>query len=273
MEIDKTSIIPLYFQLADVLREKVTTKVLKPGDILPSESELIDKFGISRGTVRQAMQILTQEGLIERYPGKGSFVSHPKIEHDAGKVLGFFSQITREVGKRPSAKILEIKQSHPSKFVRSKLHLNEGEPIVLVKRLRFVDDEPWAIETAHFRNDIGGKLLNEDLSGSIYKLIQEKYGYIFYRSQNSIEASIACEVTANLLSIEVGRPVLYIKRLVFLSDDSPFEYSEDIYRADRIRFIVEDKYQEEDAKVKIGFNSTKNRNASGLMRPIPHIEA
>ena len=95
MGIDKQSAMPLYYQLTEILKEKIQQGKIKIGHPLPSETELIEKYQVSRGTVRQALQLLTQEKLIERFPGKGSFVAEPKLEHDVSKAIGFFSQITK----------------------------------------------------------------------------------------------------------------------------------------------------------------------------------
>ena len=99
MQINKKSIIPLYYQLADYLRLQISKKIIKPGDPLPSESDLIKELKLSRGTIRQAFQILTQEGLIERKPGRGSFVSQPKIEHIDGIEIGSFTQAIKKAGE------------------------------------------------------------------------------------------------------------------------------------------------------------------------------
>jgi len=251
MDLDKNSVIPLYYQLANYLRNLIKNNLLKPGETLPSESELITKFSISRGTVRQALQMLATEGLIERYPGKGSFVSYPKIKQDAVRQMGFFTQALLDVGKKPSAKVL-LKEERPANdLILSKLKLSSPSSVVLIKRIRFVDEEPWAIETAFFREDVGRKLLEEDLSHSIYKLLQEKYKYIICSSKNTIEAAKANVETAHLLNIKPGDSILIIRRLMFLVGNEPFEYAIDIYRGDRIAFSVEDQYQQEEPRFKI----------------------
>jgi len=260
MEINKSSVVPLYYQLADVLRKKITNKSIKPGETLPSESSLIREYEISRGTVRQAFQVLTQEGLIERHPGRGSFVCPAKINHDATKQMGFYSQAMEGAGKVPSAKVLDLKEIPVPKFIQEKLGLGENETVVFLKRLRFADDEPVAVENEYFKKEIGRQLFDEDLNGSIYKILQEKYKYVIYRSQNTIEASLADSETANLIGVVKNSPILVVRRLVFSSDGKPYEYSKDIFRADKIRFSVDDYYQGEapNFNVKTGININSN---------------
>jgi GntR family transcriptional regulator len=251
MTIDKKSIIPMYFQLADFLREKIHTSQYSPGDLLPSEFELMTQFEISRGTVRQAIQQLELEGLLERFKGKGTFVSVPKIEQDASKQMGFFTKSMQEVGITPTAKVLSIKETAAPKIVQKMFGLTSGENIIVVKRLRLVNDEPWAIELEYFRHDVGNKLMAEDLTGSIYEILQEKYSYIIYHSKNTIEAIIADEDQANLLNVRPGSPLFEVKRLVYIKDGPPFEYAIDLLRGDRIKFSIDDYYQEEKAQFKI----------------------
>jgi len=238
MSLDKSSFVPLYYQLADILRDKILNGEIRSGEIFPSENDLIREYGISRGTVREALRILGHEGLIERRKGIGTFVSAPKIEHETGDVIGF-SRVMQMTGKTPSAKLLEIREFKAPYFVRKRLELEDGESVVFVKRLRFGDNEALLLEHSYFRRDIGRKLLEEDLSKSIYALLQEKFHYRLYRSENTIEAQLAEEDDADILGIEPGNPVLVLKRLVFLEDDTPFEYAEDIYRADRTKFKIQ----------------------------------
>lgn len=251
MTVDKKSIIPIYYQLADYVRDKITSAEFSQGDLLPSEFDLMNQFEISRGTVRQAIQQLELEGLVERFKGKGTFVSVPKIEQDASKHMGFFTKSMQEAGKVPAAKILDVKKIAAPKNVQKMLGLNPGEVIIVVKRLRMVNKEPWAIEIEYFRHDVGKNLIGHDLTGSIYDILQEKYSYIIYHSKNTIEAILADKDQAGLLGIRPGSPLLEVKRIVYLKEGAPFEYAIDLLRADRIKFSIVDYYQEEKAQFRI----------------------
>jgi len=238
MSLDKTSFVPLYYQLADHLRDKMINNTLRIGEPIPSENELIRQYGISRGTVREALRILSREGLIERQKGVGTFVTSQKIEHDTGNVMSF-SRIMLLTGRTPSAKVLEAREFSAPGFVCSKLRLSGDDRIVFIKRLRYGDEEALLIEHSYFRLDVGHKLMNEDLHRSLYRTLQEKYGYELSKSEHTIEASTAEEEDAELLGIEVGRPVLILSRLVFLADNTPVEYAMDVYRADRTKFKIQ----------------------------------
>ncbi len=237
MELDKKSFIPLYYQLADLLRERIADVRLTPGMAIPSEFDLIQEHGISRGTVREALRQLEQEGLIERRKGVGTFVSAPKIEHETDRVMGF-SRVMQMTGKTASARLIEMRKYPAPLSISEKMGLPEGENIYLVKRLRFADDEPLLLEHSYFRQEVGEKLLDEDLTRSIYSLLEGKYHYKLYRSENTLEAQSAKKEEADLLCIEAGNPVLVLRRLVYFDDGTPFEYAKDIYRADRTKFKI-----------------------------------
>ncbi len=233
--LDKKSYIPLYHQLADELRKKMTGQRYKAGRALPSESTLCTRYGISRGTVREALRVLLREGLIERQRGLGTFVASTKIVHEAGTVMSF-SRVMDASGKKPSAHVLEFRCYPAPDYIRSKLQLRPGAEIVYMQRLRFGDNEPILLEHSYFRLEIGEKLQDLDLNGPIYNMLEEKYHYVFLRTEYAIEAALAGKNEGRLLTIGAGQPVLIMNRLVYLKDGMPVEYAEDVYRADRTRF-------------------------------------
>jgi len=253
--IDKKSIVPLYFQLAGMLKEQILNGEIARGVPLPSENALMELYGLSRGTVRQALQMLTQEKLIERFPGRGSFIAEARLEHDANRAIGFFSQLAREAGRRPSARIVIKEMFTSSAQIAGQLQIQPGEPVLYLQRIRFVDDEPWAIESTYYANPVAGQLREEDLSNSLYALIQEKYNHRISHSVNTISAALADEIINEYLGIAIGDPVLDVTRLVYLDNGQPFEYSEDIYRADRISLKMSNSYIAENNGLNLRINT------------------
>ena len=251
MNIDKKSIIPLYYQLADYLRDKITSRAILPGDLVPSEFELMNQFDISRGTVRQAIQQLELEGLVERFPGRGTFVPTPKIEQNASKQMGFFTSSMRKAGKIPTAHVLETGEITAPRDVTDKLNLQNEDKVIAIRRLLCADGQPLTIEKSYFRHDVGSKLLNEDLTGSIYALIQEKFNYTIYKSKNSIEATLSDKESSELLEVPQGFALFKVKRFMFFSENEPIEYTIDLMRGDRFQFAVTDYYQDEKAEFRI----------------------
>lgn len=235
MNLDKNSVIPLYYQLADYLREQIRNGHLRPGQGIPSENELLRDFGISRGTIREAMRILIREGMIKRVRGVGTFVATPKIEHETGGITSF-TRVMLESGIRPSAEVLNLEYRNASFAVSNALKLPVNSRIVFVKRLRFANAERLMIERSYYRPEIGEKLFNEDLTQSIYTMWQEKYHYNLARSDKTLEVDTVSKEDARLLEIPRGSPVVVLKRLVYFDQDFPVEYAVDTYRADRTVF-------------------------------------
>jgi len=254
MTIDKKSVVPLYYQLAELLRQRISSGQIQKDIPLPSENALMEEYNLSRGTVRQAMQLLTMEKLIERFPGRGSYIKHQKLEHDANRAIGFFSQIAKEAGRRPAAKVIVKELSAAPLTVAQKLQIPEGEPVLFLQRIRFVDEEPWAIESTYFRDPVAELLIKEDLSNSLYTLIQDSYGHRISHSKNTISSALTDELMADYLNIRVGEPVLHVMRQVFLENNQPFEYSEDIYRNDRICFKIDTSYIRDNSDFNLQIN-------------------
>jgi len=246
MILDKTSFVPLYHQLADILRQQISNSTLQRGEPIPSENELMKQYRISRGTVREGIRLLCREGLLETKRGVGTFVGSPKIEHDTGEVMGFSSALI-SAGKKPNTQVLKAVNLKPTAYVRNKLLLAAEDEVTLIKRLRFGDGEALLIEYSYYRPEIGKKLLDEDLTSSVYQILRQKYNVNLYRSENSIEVAAADDSEAELLGIPIGSPLMLFKRLVFSDQDLPIEYAEDVYRGDRITFKIHARLQGDDS--------------------------
>ncbi len=237
MKLDKESVIPLYYQLADFLREDIRNSVLKSGDIVPSENELIKLHNISRGTVREAMRLLLREGIIKRHRGIGTFVTPSKVEHETSEVTSF-SRVMLMSGKRPSARVLLTEIIPAPGYIAQALQLENDKRVVLIKRLRYGDSEPFLIEHSYYRHDVGKLLLNEKLEESLYKILQDKYNFQLVRSEKVLEVTSADREDADMLQIKMGSPIIILKRKVFDHFNKPIEYAEDIYRSDRTKFKI-----------------------------------
>ena len=237
MELDKKSFIPLYHQLADVLREKIESGEWVAGEAIPSEASLMEAYGISRGTVREAIKLLVWEGLLVTLKGKGTYVATPKIAQDTRRVIGF-TKLMIELGHVPTAKVLNFEHLPAPKIIAEKLRIPPESPVTLVQRLRMGDGEPLVLEHSYYRYDVGKHLSEEDLRGSIYDVAEMRFGVRVVYAEQEIEATIAAEEEASLLGVEVGAPLLLLRRVAYSQGNRPLEYAEDLYRADRTRFHV-----------------------------------
>ncbi len=229
-------LIPKYYQIFENIYKEINDGQYQEGDKMLSENALCTKYNVSRGTIREAINMLIQQGLLVREQGKGTFVTFKKIEQDAQQLMGF-SELMEKHNIVATAKILEITSKFPSKRIQNLLKLDDGEKITKIQRLRFGNNEPLIIERSYFVFRIFQFLLDYDLeSESIFNLLHRKTYYRLGNAQQSIEAVIAAPAESELLKVEPGSPLLLMKRLIALKDDSLFQYSEDMYRSDRLQF-------------------------------------
>lgn len=224
---------PKYRQLRNALADLI--RELPAGSGMPTERELCQRFGVSRGTVRQALDRLEAEQLIYRYQGKGTFVANPKI--DQVLELSSHTATIRARGMEPSSTLVGMARRPADAGVAEMIGVSEGDQVLQVERIRLANGEPLALEllcldTRRF-GDIDAVL---GASGSLYQLLRSRYGVELAWGEETIEARVATEREADLLGIPLGSPVLLLCRQSFDPDGKPVEYVRSVYRADRFRF-------------------------------------
>lgn len=250
MGIDKSSFMPLYYQIANNLRRDIKKGKYQPNTALPSEYQLMAQYGVSRGTVRDAIKMLLAEGLVTRQRGRGSFVTSPKIEQSLLKLLSF-TELMQSQGKTPSAKVIVSKVLHSpsddtekSKMaeVAHALRLSLQERILFIERLRLGDEEPLVIERSYFPASMLEALLEYDIEHeSIYTIMENELDIKLGHAEQSIEAKVSDNIESEILQISPGSPMLLIKRLAYAVAGEPVEYAEDLYRADRLKLRISTK--------------------------------
>ncbi len=237
--IDKNYPLPIYFQLKELLREKIASGEWEPGDMVPSERELSEQYKISRMTARQALSELAIEGLLRREQGRGTFVAEPKIEHGLTRLTGFTEDMKAR-GLQPGARVIRLELIAPPLLAMRALQMAPEEKIVLLERLRLAGGEPIALETSHLHFNGVEELLNEDFeNNSLYHILSEKHQITPARAEQKIGADLCSRREQELLEIEEGAPVLRNKRITYDQWGRPFEYTESAYRADRYVFQAE----------------------------------
>lgn len=240
MDFIRRDMTPRYYKIYEELHKALTENRYKDGDRFPSESELCRRFKVSRGTVREAMKLLFQQGLVTREQGRGSFVTlKSKIEQDAQHLMGFTELMDRH-GKKASAKLLEVRTEKPPEPIQKILGLDKSGEAVRVRRLRFGDDEPLIIERSYFVRELFESLLDFDLEQeSIYEVLYRETDLELGAAQQTIEAVLAKPSEGRLLNIKPGSPLLLIKRLIKTEEGALFQYSEDLYRSDKLSFTIQ----------------------------------
>lgn len=234
--LDRSSPLPLYYQLRTLLLEQIERGVLKPGDLVPTERELIDRYGVSRITVRQAINSLMADGLLYRQRGRGTFVRRNRIEQELATLTGFYEEMASR-GLVPGTRLVSAEMRDPDCGVAAKLRLAEGEKALRIVRVQLADGEPMALDMSHFPPDVAERLLKEKLDIAIYSLL-EGLGVELDWADQAIESTLADEFTAWHLGIKKGLPVLLVERTVYVADGRPVEYTRAFYRADRYVYRV-----------------------------------
>ncbi|MEO9174677.1 MAG: GNAT family N-acetyltransferase [Gaiellales bacterium] len=224
---------PKYRQLREALIERI--RGLPEGAALPTERELCADFGVSRATVRHALQRLEGEQRIYRRQGKGTFVSRVKIEQRLG--LTSHTEEMRARGMVPGSKLIDVSRVPASAEVAGALRLGEGTEVLQIERLRLADGDPIAIEVLYLnaeRFDGISAALGE--SGSFYQLLHSDYGVELASAEETIEAVVAGTREAKLLGCGPAAPLLLLSRLSLDTAGRPTEYVRSLYRGDRFRF-------------------------------------
>ena len=237
----RASPIPLYYQLAELIRERVRAGELRPGDRLPSERELAEQAGISGMTARQAVAYLVRDGTLVVRHGVGTFVAEPKLAYDALHLLGFTEETLRQ-GGAVATRVLEQAVVAPSATAAAALGLSPGDEAIKVVRLRSSGDTPLLLETSFLPLARCRGLEDEDLEAqSLYALLELRYGRRLRRARQVIEATVANKYESGLLRIGVGAPLLLLEGVAYADDDRAVEHFKAVYRADRVKFALESR--------------------------------
>jgi len=226
---------PRYYEIEQALRARIDE--LSTGDSLPSDADLSREFGVSRMTVRQAFQPLVQEGLVERRPGKGTFVGDKSARRQATVIMGF-SHEARKKGREPSSVVLGAELRGATDAEALALGIGKGEEIVSLRRLRLEDDVPIVIEAAALRGECR-KVLGYDLATESLHQALRNEGIMLDRGRATILADRAGAEESGLLDIAEGDPLLVERVLIYDDSGAPVECTESRYAADRYQLDVD----------------------------------
>ncbi len=222
-----------YLQVRDYLRSLVVSE-LRPADPVPSERMLCERFGVSRMTVRQAVDALVVEGVLERVQGRGTFVAPPKVDLQV-RLASFTEEMTRR-GMTAGVKVLASELAPAEPDIAEALKVATGEQLIHLHRLRYADDEPMAVEHTWLPADRLPGFLDGGTPDSVYVELDAR-GLIPDWGEDTIDAGEADHEEAKLLMIKPGKPVLRISRRAF-TGDSAIEYSRSAFRSDRYTLWV-----------------------------------
>ncbi len=228
-----------YEDIQRYIMSLIESGYLKPGDKIPSERELSQKFNVSRMTIRRALMDLVQKGLLIRQVGKGTIVNRLVVEQPLGKLRSFTEEI-KSLGHEPGSKLLLLETVDPSLEVAKSLELPPEEKVLKVVRLRYVDKKIMSLNISFFPISRFPELLHLDFSSlSIYELIEKKLGLRIVKAKQYLSAVNASANQSKLLEVPKGFALLYLKRITYVMNDIPIEYVEVLFRPDRYTFIIE----------------------------------
>lgn len=230
--------IPLYIQLKESIRSSITSGQLKFGDKIPTELELSEEYKISRITVRKAILELVEEGYLVKKQGKGTFVNKRKIER---KIVHFlsFSDACKANGLTASSKVIKKEIIQPTAADKQSLQLDDGDALLFIQRVRYAGDSPIMLENNFFSYKEYHSLLNENLDGSLYKILEEKLGVKpAGSSELSLEIYRAGEEEVQLLNIASGEPLWYMETTVIDENDRPVHRGKQYILGDSYKFIL-----------------------------------
>jgi GntR family transcriptional regulator len=222
-----------------LLLDQIRQGLLGPGERLAAERDLATQLGVSRSTVRQALAALESVGEVRRVPGRGggTFVRGRKVERDLSKVVGV-PALLRAQGMTSGSRIVSTGMVVADQETAEALDIDPEAYVVDVVRIRLADGAPISLEHVRLPAERFPRLLDLPLGGSLYDLLEEHYDTLPGEAEERIEVSSASADEASILATEVGAPLLSIRRTTRDSDDAVFEYSHDLFRADRTTITV-----------------------------------
>jgi GntR family transcriptional regulator len=229
----------VHAQIEDWLAGEIAVGALRPGERLPTEQDLAAWFGVSRMTLRHALGELARRGLVTRAVGRsgGTFVAEAKLEQDLTTLAGFSEQLRRH-GMVAGAQVLAASDRRAGSAAAAALGIGADDPVHEVRRVRLADGKPIAVEHSLFPAALFPGMLECRLDGSLYELLEVRYGLRPYRARESLEPVTAGVREAEALGVSEGAPLMLVERTAFARSGESVEFARDLFRGDRTRLVI-----------------------------------
>ncbi|NPX93920.1 GntR family transcriptional regulator [Pseudomonas aeruginosa] len=229
---------PLYAKVEAALISDIAAAILIPGSQLPSEDRLIERFSVSRTTVRKAIENLVTRGLVEIRRGKGTFVAQPKVSQELTELTGFVEDM-HALGRTPTARVLDKRVVPASADVARQLTLAPGSQVMRIQRVRLADGVAMSFDETYLPREIGEKVVAHDLEAEpIFSLLEGKYDLPLIEAEYRLEAIIAMPEVAQALAVDPGSAIFLIERTSYTKGHRPIDYEKLHYRGDLISFVT-----------------------------------
>lgn len=229
---------PAHVRIEEWLERLISSGQLKLDDRLPSELDMAGALGVSRMTLRQALNALEAKGLLARKRGRwgGSFVTKPRFDYELSGLPGFTEQM-RRANALAGARVIEAATVNPAPEVREALQLLRRQKVHRIVRVRSANGEPVAVEVNSYPAGMFPDLLSGALTGSLYALLRG-FGHPPFSATEVLEPVVASPEFANLLWMAEGSPLMLVQRTAYDRDGHPVEHSLDYFRPDRMRITL-----------------------------------
>jgi len=236
--------IPLYYQIEQILRGKISSGDISRDRPLPTEAALCKEYGVSRSTVRQAFAPLINDGLVSRVPGKGTYLSQG---NSGAKTFHYFTDIEGlvELAEKANNKTNYRGLVLPAKKIASLLNLGPGQKAFCIRGIRFLNNLPLCYFIIHIPSEFAHFFEGEELkSGAILTILENKSGMRVQKVRQTISASNADERAARFLGIEQGDPVLQFERVHYVANERPIEVGISYFHPKRYQYVMEFKHKQ-----------------------------
>lgn len=229
--------IPAYIRIHDALKKKIDDGSWEIGQRLPSERDLADDYEVSRMTLRQAITLLVEEGILERRVGSGTYVASHRVQEKMRGTTSF-TEIVRSQGKTPSSQVVSYQRKPANETEIQQLQLKTSDYVVRMERVRYADNMPLVFEVASIPEKLIREFKREDIAEHFFQTLTDN-GYEIGKSQQTIYAKNASERVANYLKVPKNHAVLALTQVSYFTDGRPFEYVHSQYVGDRFEFYLE----------------------------------
>lgn len=229
--------LPAYIKIHDAIKKDIEKEVWTIGSRLPSERDLAEHFEVSRMTLRQAITLLVEEGILERRVGSGTYVASHRVQERMRGTTSF-TEIVNSQGRKPSSKLISYQRQLASDTEINQLHLEESDYVIRMERIRYADKVPLVYEVASIPEKFIKNIKKTDITEHFFQTLTSN-GYEIGKSQQTIYAKIASERVASYLEVAKGHAILALTQVSFFTDGRPFEYVRSQYVGDRFEFYLE----------------------------------
>lgn len=239
---ESDSFTPAYFKLARDLHQEIMNGELRAGDRVPSENELSERYGLSRMTARKAITLLTDEGLVRREKGRGTFVTSPRVDGGIFVIPDFHEEMRRQ-GLATEVKILSVKITPAGRVQADKLGIRKGEKVIHLERVLEGDGEPLVFDRKYILPDRSQPLLEAEIGhGTTEELFSSSPGMAPVRADLNLSATVLSTAEARLLNSRKGAPAFCMEQLIYAVNDRKVIWGWLIYRGDKFDFTSSSRF-------------------------------